>query len=115
MENREISRDQWPEFFEELNRRQSSARVTLRVLHPELGAQVEVQDLPLTGIAYDARARSIELLLGGRPGTNLEHDIARPERVEAQVKADGTAIALDVRSEGGGQTLLEFAGSRLEH
>jgi uncharacterized protein DUF5335 len=115
MKNREVPREEWPKFFEELERRHRNARVTVRVLHPELGSQVEARDLPLTGVAFDPTGRgSIEVLLGGRPGTNLEHDVPAPQRVLAELSDDGTEVALDIQSEGGVQTLLEFAASRVE-
>ena len=113
MKDREVPREEWPKFFQDLERRRRNAPVTVRVLHPELGDQVEARELPLTGVAFDSTgAGSIELLLGGRPGTNLEHDVPAPKRVLAELSDDGTPIALDIQSENGVQTLVEFAPSR---
>ena len=110
MKNREIARDKWSEFFAELGRRRSNAPATVRVLHPNLGAQVEARELPIAGIAFDEKAGgSIELLLGGRPGTNLEHDIRSPRRVSVESSDQGDEVALEIESEDGTRTLLEFA------
>ena len=54
MGNRLVPRSEWYRFFQEFSRRYDGARMTVRVLHPGFGSQVEARGLPLRGIVSSA-------------------------------------------------------------
>jgi hypothetical protein len=109
MTTREVPREEWPHFFEDLGRRRRDAPATVRVLDPSLGAQVEGESLPFAGIDLDRKGGgSIEILLGARPGKNLEHDVASPVRVSVEAAQDGSERAVEIEGADGARVLLEF-------
>ena len=109
MRNRLVPRTEWFRFFEELSRRYEGWLVTVRVLHPSFGSQVEARDLPLEGVVSPADALgSISLHLGGSPKSNVEHEIPSPRQVWVEISDGGVEEALGVVSEDGTKTIIEF-------
>lgn len=85
----------------------------MRVLHPQLGSQVEARGLPLEGIVSLADARGpISILLGRTSDANLEHEIGEPRQVWVEQSEEGSEEALAVISEDGTRTIVEFAVPR---
>ena len=108
MRNRLVPRAEWFRFFQEFSRRYEGWLVTVRVLHPSFGSQVEARDLPLEGIVSSADASGpISLHLGGATA-NVEHEIVSPRQVWVEVAAGGAEEALGVVSEDGTKTIVEF-------
>ena len=64
MRNRLVPRTEWTSFFGEFSRRYQGWLVTVRILSPAYGSQVEARDLPLEGVVPSA-AGPISLHLGG--------------------------------------------------
>ncbi|HEY7574091.1 MAG TPA: DUF5335 family protein [Thermoanaerobaculia bacterium] len=109
MHNRLVPRSEWFRFFEEFSRRHDGWLVTVRVLHPSIGSQVEVRDLPLEGIVSQADAQGpISLYLGKVPSRNVEHEIQSPSQVWLEMSNRGADQALEVLSEDGTKTIVEF-------
>jgi DNA-binding CsgD family transcriptional regulator len=109
MRNRLVPRSEWFRFFEEFSRRHDGRGVTVRVMHPSVGAQVEARDLPLSGIVSRADASGpISLHLGATGATNIEHEILSPIQVWVELSDEGAEEALEVLSEDGTRTILEF-------
>ena len=108
MRNRLVPRTEWFHFFQEFSRRYEGWLVTVRVLHPSFGSQVEARELPLEGIvsAVDA-AGPISLHLGGA-SANVEHEIVSPRQVWVEVDEAGAEEALGVVFEDGTKTIVEF-------
>ena len=74
MRNRQVPRAEWFKFFENFTRRHEGWLVTVRVLDPRYGAQIEVDNLPLSGIVADPEGRGpVSFWLGRGSGPNLEH------------------------------------------
>ena len=110
MPTREISRDQWTNFFDDFSRRHAGRLVRVEVLGA-LGAQIEARDLPLTGITADRDAtHTISILVGGRPDDDAAHIIARPARVLLE-EEDGVEPALDIQTEDGETTLVTLSAA----
>ena len=113
MRTREIPYVEWPEFFHEFSRRHADWLVTVRVLDPRLGDQVEARDLPLAGIVWGTwESGAIAIHLGGSEGV-LEHPIERPLRVWVESEDDGAERALEIESSDGSKTILEFRVTHL--
>jgi hypothetical protein len=108
MRTRLVPRAEWFTFFEGFTRRQSGWPVTVWLLGPRIGAQIEVRDLPFEGIVSDPLATSISIHLGGMPGKNVEHPVATPISVWLEMTDEGAEAALGINSADGTTTLLEF-------
>jgi hypothetical protein len=108
MRTRQIPRAEWFNFFEGFTRQQSGWPVTVWLLGPRIGAQVEARELPFEGIVADPHATSISIHLGGMPGKNVEHPIATPISVWLETTDEGAEAALGINSSDGTTTLLEF-------
>jgi hypothetical protein len=109
MHNRLVPRSEWFRFFEEFSRRHDGWLVTVRILHPSIGSQVEARDLPLEGIVSRADAKGpISLHLGATLTRNIEHEIPSPRQVWVEVSDRQAEQALEVLSEDGTKTIVEF-------
>lgn len=113
MRTRQIPRAEWFPFFEGFNRRHEGWLVTVRVLSPDLGAQVEAQDLPFEGIVADPQATSLSLHLGKSSESHVEHPVERPIQVWLELTDDGAESALEIVSETGTKTILQFRSAML--
>jgi len=109
MPNRSVPRSEWFRFFEGFSRRHDGWLVTVRVLHPSFGSQVEARDLPLEGIVSAADAKGpISIHLGGSVTSNIEHEIEDPRQVWVEVAETGAEEALGIVSEDGTKTIVAF-------
>lgn len=97
METRAVSRESWQSFFDSFSRIYCGSRVTLEVLSGDLGAQMEVEDAPLTGISCDLSGLEIHFLT--RAG-HLVHRVAGPLRISIKAREDGRIAAVEIASEG---------------
>ena len=114
MANRQVPRSEWFRFFQEFSRRHEGWLVTVRVLNPRFGSQVEARDLPLEGIVSRADAAGpISLHIGSRPASHVEHEIGAPRQVWLEVSDEGADEALGVESDDGTKTIVEFRAPRL--
>jgi hypothetical protein len=113
MRTRQIPRAEWFSFFEGFNRRHEDWLATVRVLSPTLGAQVEVRDLPFEGIVADPQGTSLSLHLGKSSESHVEHPVERPIQVWLELTDDGAESALEIESETGIKTILQFRSAVL--
>jgi hypothetical protein len=105
METRTVSPERWQNFFDSLSRIYAGSRATLEVLTRDLGAQMEVEDIPLTGISYDRSG--LELHFRARSG-HLVHRIVKPERVAIEERVDGLIAAIQIAVEGEPEMILRL-------
>ena len=113
MRTKEISRSEWPEFFESFGRQHEGSLVTLEVLGADIGAQVEGRELALAGILVEWDERhgdQIAVILGTKPDAHVTHNISRPSRVSLEQTDEGADAALAILS-GDGTTALLRLGS----
>ena len=114
MRNRLVSRTEWFRFLGEFSRRYQGWLVTVRILHPSFGSQVEARELPLEGIVASADGSGpISLHLGGSAKSNVEHEIPSPRQVWVELSEEGAEEALGVVSEDGTKTIVEFRAPAL--
>lgn len=107
MRTRLIPHAEWFPFFERFTRRHPGERVTVWLLGPHIGAQIEARDLPLAGIVADPLGTAITISLGG-PAGNVEHPVARPTSVWEELTEEGVERALGINAADGTTTLVEF-------
>lgn len=112
MKNRQIPRAEWYEFFQEFSRSHEGWLVTVRVMNQRIGSQVEARQLPLEGIVADPEATSISIHLGRSPEKHVEHPVEKPLQVWLELEEDGAERALEIVSETGTKTVLEFRVSQ---
>jgi hypothetical protein len=81
----EIDRSQWEIELDHLSHRHEDDYVTIEVLDPALGAQLEVERLPFTYLAYDRKADTVVIAVGGttsRFPVVLRHLIDKPATIQ---------------------------------
>jgi hypothetical protein len=110
MQTREIPREQWIRYFDDFSKSHEGWIATVEVIGADIGDQEEASGLPLVGISADVKAREnrIDLMVGGKPGVDVERFIDRPKHVwvkEPRIPGDE---AIEVESEDGIKTLLNF-------
>jgi hypothetical protein len=109
MHDRQIPRAEWFSFFQGFSRRHDEWPVTVRVVSPRLGSQVEAFDLPLEGIVADRAGKGpISIHVGNDLGRHVEHEVEKPIQVWVELADDGVEEALDIESEDGTKTLVIF-------
>ena len=106
METRAVARERWIEFFDSFSRAYAGSVATLEVLDPDLGAQIEVEETPLTGISYDTTG--LELHFTTRGG-HLVHRIASPARVSIEEGDNGLVAAIEIAADGEPETILRLS------
>jgi hypothetical protein len=114
--NREIPREAWSAFFDSFSRQHEGWLITLEVLAPEIGAQVESREQPLAGITADLRDKGedvISILVGRGSDDHVGHLIHAPSRVWLKETEAGAHEALHIESTRGATTLLRFRSAVL--
>ena len=102
MPTREVSRAEWPAFFDSFSSTRRGWRVTIEILTPDLGDQTEVRDLPLDGITAELNENGpdqIEIVVGSRPDQHVSNTIIDPIRVWAKQNDQEADEALEIESE----------------
>ena len=114
MRNRLVPHAEWQSFFRGFSERHEDWLVTVRVLSPGFGSQVEARDLPLEGIVAGSNVRSpISIHLGRVPERHVEHVVEEPKQVWVELSEDGAEEALDIESHDGTKTILQFRSAPL--
>ena len=116
MQTREIPREQWIKFFDDFSKNHEGWIVTLEVLGPDIGDQEEADRLPLVGVSADVKAHEnrIEIIVGGRPDVDVTHFIERPKHIWVKEPRMSGDEVIEVESEDGIKTLLNFHHVRPE-
>ncbi len=110
---REVPREQWATFFDSFSRQHEGWLVSMELMAPELGDQVEVRDR-LAGITAELRAgRDAIIMLFGRAPSHLTHIINAPTRVWLKQTAEGADEALEIEAAESPTALLRFRSPRL--
>ena len=111
MKTREIARDEWKKFFDNLSRKQEGWQATLEVFGPDIGDQIEERQMFLAGTTAELgnHGDKIEIMLGGKPGAHLTHVITAPVQVNLQQTDVGVDAALQIKAADGTTTLLHLS------
>jgi uncharacterized protein DUF5335 len=116
MQTREIPREQWTRYFDNFSKNHEGWIVTLEVVGSDIGDQEEVNRLPLVGISADVKAHEnrIEIIVGGRPDAGVTRFIESPKHVWVKEPRMPGDEVIEVESEDGIKTLLNFNHVRPE-
>jgi len=114
MKTREIPRDEWITFFDNLSRRQEGWEVSLEVFGPDIGDQILERHLFLSGITAEVtdkvgRGDTIEMMMGGKRSGHVTHTITAPILVELQQTDLGVDSALQIKCADGTTSLLHLS------
>jgi Family of unknown function (DUF5335) len=105
-ETNELKREDWRVYFDELNRTLATTRATVEIDAPDLGAQVQAEDMVLTGISYDDRDDVLVVGLSpGGPAETIEHFVSDPQRISIEI-SDGVLPSVIEVEDAEGQTTL---------
>lgn len=111
MKTQEISRNDWPAFFDSFTRRYEGWLADLEVFGSEIGSQVEEEQLPLEGITAElgnGKPDQIEIMLGAEAADHITHTITAPSGVSVEKTDEGADAALAIKAPDGSTTLLRF-------
>ena len=110
MRSREIARDEWTSFLNELSRLHLGQRVRVEIVSDGVGVRTEAKDLPLLGISTDRDGGGrelIEVILGDSPAAHLTHAVAYPTWVHAAEDDQGLS-AVQIVADDGSKTVIHF-------
>ena len=113
MKTQEISRAEWPGFFDGFSRDHEGAQVTLEVFGSEIGDQIEGRDLTLEGITAELSGAGdrIGIMITATPDGHLTHSIAAPTQVSVEQTDEGSNALLAIKSKDGLTALLRLRPS----
>ena len=94
----EIARYDWTSFFDSLTYLHVDEPVSIQVLRPDLGAQLQVDDLPLDGITAELKGprATITIAAGSDPERHISHVITDPVSVRLARGSAGEDEALEI-------------------
>lgn len=106
----EIARYDWVSFFDSLSHLHGDEPVRIEVLRQDIGAQLEVNDLPLEGITAELKGPSatITIAAGSEPERHLSHVISDPVSVRLARGVAGEDDALEIVDADRTVTLVYF-------
>jgi hypothetical protein len=113
MRTTEISRSEWPEFFDSFSRQHEGWLVTLEIFSPQMGAQLEACELALEGIVAEVEGDEIAIMIGAKPDNHITHSISRPTQVSLEQTDEGADVALAIKSADGVMALMRFRSALL--
>jgi len=102
MQTREIEKDNWQSFFDQVSGTLQGKLIQIEVDSLELGAQIEADKLSLNGLTYDKKDDAFVVST-----EEIEHIIHSPQQI---FTTDGTEgiDSLQVRSADGTEQMISF-------
>ena len=96
----EIPRSEWISFFDSFNTRHRGWLVTMEIMSPDLGDQVEVRDLPLEGIKAELGEGNdeFEITVGDEADQHLSRTIVGTHKVWLKRNDEGADEALEIEA-----------------
>jgi hypothetical protein len=94
----EIARYDWVSFFDSLTYLHVEEPVSIEVLRQDIGAQLQVDDLPLDGITAELKGShaTITIAAGSDPDRHIAHVISDPVSVRLAQGSAGEDEALEI-------------------
>jgi hypothetical protein len=111
MKTRQIPREEWNRFFNNLSRKQEGWEVELEVFGPDMGDQIEESHMFLAGMTAEVTEHgdAIQIMMAGTPNNHVTHTISAPILVELQQTDLGIDSALYIKSADGISNLLHLS------
>ena len=102
MQTREIEKDNWQSFFDQVSRVLQGKLIQIEVDSLELGAQTELDKLSLNGLTYDKKDDAFIVST-----EEIEHVIRTPKQIFVADGSEGIN-SLQVRSTDGTEQIISF-------
>ena len=104
-----IPRADWRATLDEFSTTHTGWRVSLELLDPGLGAQPEIDDLPLRGVTAEVGVRDSAITIAAGSKTDqITHTIHTPTRVQLEKNDAGADMALEIESSDHVKAILRF-------
>ena len=115
MQTKEITRTEWPAFFDSFSRAHQGWLASLEIFGPDLGAQMEERELAFEGITDESseQANTITIMTGGKALDHVTHTISHPTEVSLEQTDEGADAVLAIKAEDGVTALLRFRSPML--
>lgn len=113
MVTRQIPRDEWAEFLDELGNEDKDTLVTVEALGTNVGDQIVAGNMRLLGMTLVEKGSSageIEIMVGDSPDNHISHVITAPTRLAALETEEGEIQTLQIEADGEPTTLVHFQG-----
>jgi hypothetical protein len=107
----DIPRRDWADFLDGLSRLHCDEPIRIEILREDIGAQLEVTELPLDGIVAELKedaSASITIAAGTLPDQHVAHVISDPVAVRIARGPGGDDDTLEIVSEDRTITLVFF-------
>lgn len=111
MSTQEIPQNEWMGFLDKFSRQYEGWLASVEVMATDIGAQLEVEDLPLEGITVASTENepdAIAINLGKTPEDHVTHTITEPTHVWLEQVSEGASAALEIESADDVKVLLRF-------
>ena len=115
MQTEEIAQHDWAQWLDEFTAIHEGWLVTVEVLGPEIGAQPQIENLPLLGVSEDRidHAPSIVVSVGRTATEHFTHAIRNVTHLHIERTEEGADAALQIESSDGLKTILRFRTAAL--
>jgi hypothetical protein len=107
---REIPREGWADYLSLLSSIERDHTVRIQADGPDIGEQTMADHVPLVDISLEEKGSergTIEITVG-RPGEEITHRIAHPDKLYAEESESGELECLDIEDEDHVKTLIYF-------
>ena len=110
MRTAEIPRHEWSRTLDEFTAIHEGWLISLDVLGPAIGAQLEINDLPLLSVSADRNDRdgTVSISAARTASEHITHTIRWVTRVYIERTDEGADAALAIESADGTTTILRF-------
>ena len=115
MQTVEIPHEAWVRWLNEFTNIHEGWLVSLDILSAELGAQPEIDNLPLLGVSADRidHDGTIAVSVARSASQHFTHIIEAVARISVERTDDGADVALQIESTDGTRTILRFRAAAL--
>jgi hypothetical protein len=107
----EIPRSRWIAFLDDITREHQGTPVSLEILDPELGAQPQLDDVPLQGISADERpagSHDVNIIVGEEVNPPVTHIVPHARRLYIARSETGDDQSLEIEGNDGSRTIVRF-------
>jgi hypothetical protein len=106
----EVQPARWSQALAEFSALHEGWLISVDVIDPAIGAQHEVRDIPLIGVAVEPQRAGglITIAAASRDGEQITHTIHSPTRVWIERTDKGADAAMQIESAEGTKTILRL-------
>lgn len=109
---RNIPKNKWKKFFDELSKRRYQWFVNVEIINPDIGDQILDRRLPLVGITAEERGERsiIEISVGDSADQHQSHSVVNPKEVAYLSNENDDGGTVEILEDDGTKTLIQLLG-----